>query len=400
MLETLKRNIIYGTTYMAVEHLGSNTDAEIHCVTVQLKKGELEIRDSETLNNIEDFKQFANTPKHIHLVINNDQVLTRTIVSSSSNILSLVNEAFQGITLDDFYYDAIQLENQSLISICRKSYIDELIGLYDAIGIKVTSWSLGITPMAFYEGILSGDFALPAQDRSLLYVDGLLTSIDDPLETASNSYTIEGDEVPAKYLNALGAIFGLFRSNDRVKSNSDEAIAIEKDNFKQHRLYALGLPLAVGILLVIFLANFFMYNHYFTKVEELEAIGNTNLVQRDLLLRKDSLVDKKQRLFEDVIASSSSSSSYFLDKVAQQMPTSILLDRLVYHPLEKKMKPNKPLQVATNTIEIAGATRETNDLSIWIKHIENLDFVKNVSIKQLDQKRSLSNFNITLSIGK
>ena len=254
--------------------------------------------------------------------------------------------------------------------------------------------------MENYEGILTKPTSFISEDYSFAYDQDTLISVSPATENyAPSNYRIQDIQVHSDYLNTLGIILENFGIDTRVTSNAEDAISEKQQHYTQHRIYALGLPIAIGSLLLIFLVNFFVYNHYFTKVEDLEVLGNTNTLQRKLLLKKDSIVDQKQRLFEDVIASSSSSSSYFIDEIIGLMPNTLLLDRLTYHPLLKKMRKGKPLAILPNSIEIQGSTAINNDLSQWINALEKKEFVKEVSIKDLDKKGRFTNFNLTIVLG-
>ena len=99
-----------------------------------------------------------------------------------------------------------------------------------------------------------------------------------------------------------------------------------------------------------------------------------------------------------MIASASSSASYFIDEIIQEMPETILLEGLQYHPLEKKIRKNKVVEVKENTIVITGESSENADLSSWISSLENLEFIDSVSIENLEEKGKNIRFSIALLI--
>jgi len=380
MLDTLARNIIYGKTYCAFEHIGNKEQANIRLLVARYVKSEIDIAYTTEVTAINQIKNQNHIPKHSRLIINNEQVLSKKV--EQSNTLSdtvLLNEAFPSIDAQDFYYEIVRLSNKAFVWICRKSYLQDLLAQYEEGGIHITGWRLGVSAMKNFEGLINDGTHFTAGSFSFAYAKGTLTDIAPSLEeNTTSNYRIQDLEVEGTFLNTLGIIL---------------------ENFGVDRLYALGLPLAIGTLLVIFLVNFFVFNHYFTKVDQLEAIGNSNSVQRQLLLKKDSIVDQKQRLFEDVIASSSSSSSYYIDEIVSTMPNSILLNNLSYHPLLKKIKKNKPLSMETNTIEIKGSTSVNRDLSNWISELEKVVFIEEVSIKNLDKNGRQTEFNLTITLG-
>lgn len=400
MLDTLTRNIIYGSSYTAIEHIGTKKDAAIRVLQTSYKKNELNITEAHQIESIKSIGDIDPKIKHAILIINNEQLLEKKVpLSSTASDKGLLNQAFPNIDLGNFYYEIVRLENTAIVCICRKSYVESLIKDYEEIGVFITKWHLGITSISYLGPSIETSTTLSTEGYDCIYEEGRLKSVS-PSEIDDNqteAYYIQGLEISRKSVNALGAVVSSFqREETQVSSNALEAIAEKQTYFKQHRTFTLGLPIAIGALLVIFLINFLFYNHYFTKVENLESIGNTNVLQKQLLLTKDSIVAQKQKRFEDVIASSASASSYFIDRIAEKTPSTILLDQLTYHPLLKKAKPNKPILFKEKTIIINGSTPKNEDLSAWISELEGLDFIQEVSIKNLEKEGRSTDFSLTV----
>ena len=402
MLDTLTRNIIYGTTYCALEHLGSKEHSSVRVLLTNYKKGEVSILYNEEVASITEINHKKQLPRHAQLIVNNEQVLSKEVlVSSGSNDSSLLYEAFPGLNTKDFYYEVIPLKDTALVFICRKKYVADLIEQYEQLGIIIRNWRLGVSIMKHFEVFLEDLKTLRTNSLAFDYREGLLESITPSEEgNRSEAYHIQDMEVDSRYLNTLGIVLENFSvDSNAITTDATDQIQAQERLYKQYRFYSIGLPVAIGTLLLIFLVNFFIYNHYFTQVENMEVLGNTNSIQRKLLQKKDSVVDQKQQLFEDVIASSSSSSSYIVDQLIAEMPSTILLERLTYQPLSKSIKQNKPLAIRTNLVEVAGTTSQNADLSQWISAIEALEFVQGVSIKDLDKGGRLTNFKLTLNLG-
>lgn len=403
MFDTLLRNIIYGTTYYALEHIGANQDACINILIAKKNKGELTVVDKTKVSEVEEVREYSRKLKNAHLIINNNQVLQKTIenIQTLSEVV-LVNQAFPNIDLNAFYYQIIRAREKAYVYICRKEYIDTLIQKYEDQAIYITQWSIGNTPIVALLPLLKKESIIQTPQSAIFLDNGEIRSIDR-IETGNYQneyYDVDGIKVEGSHINALGAIIATLGGvgKDIVSTNFEEKEVGQQSYFKQHRLFAIGLPVAVGILLLIFLVNFLFYNHYYTKVNYLNEIGGSNVLQKELLIKKDSIVDQKQKLFEDVIASASSSSSYFIDRVIGEMPSTILLDQLQYHPLLKKPRKNKPIVVQENTLVIRGETTVNNDLSEWISTLEELDFIESVSIGNLEKKGKNTAFSIEILI--
>ncbi len=403
MLDSLTRNIIYGKTYCSLEHIGSDIDLTITILNCKKQKGELTVVDKETVSTIESVKEFDSKLKYAHLIINNNQVLQKA--TENRNNLSdiiLINQTFPSIVLDDFYYEILRSKEKAYVYICRKAYINTLIKNYEEHSIFITQWSLGNTPVSSLLPFLKQETSLKTSTDTLALEDGEIVAIY-PTEVGSyqnDYYDIEGIKIEGSYINTLGGILTLLAGTDedRISTNFEEQQEQQQSTFTQNRLFAIGLPLAVGVLFALFLVNFLFYSYYYDEVAVLQEIGSTNILQKKLLVRKDSIVDQKQKRFEDVIASASSSASYFIDEIAKGMPDTILLEGLQYQPIEKRIRNNKAVQVKENTIIITGETAVNSDLSSWISSLETLEFSESVSINNLEKKANNIRFSIEFLI--
>ncbi len=402
MIATLSRNIIYGKTYAAIEHLGTDATSKIHILIAKKNKGELTIADQSTLSNAEEINEYAFKPRHAHLLINNNQVVQKEIpITSQLPKEALVNQAFPNIDMKAFYYEVYYTETKAYVFICRKIYIDALIQTYETYKVYITGWSLGITSvthmLSFIDEstIVTSTHTLQVEDNKWIGVTPI-----EKQKQGINYYSIEGIKVESTYINTLGAAFASMINSDAVTvTNSYDAQKEKQSYYTQNQIFRLGIPVALGILLCVVLINFILYSHYFNQVASLGAIGDANTAQKTLLVKKDSIVSQKQKLFEDVIESASSSSSFYIDRVIDMMPATILLDELQYHPLLKKVIKSKPLAVQENTIVIIGKTTKNSDMSEWISEIEGIDFIEEVSIKSLEKKGAYTHFSVEISIG-
>ncbi|MFC4636465.1 hypothetical protein ACFO3O_21340 [Dokdonia ponticola] len=403
MLDTLSRNIIYGNTYCSLEHTGTDTHGKIIILICKQQKGELKLISKESVSSIEGVKEFQPKLRYAHLVINNNQVLQKTI--ETINTLSdtvLLNQTFPNIDLEAFYHEIIRSKEKAYVYICRKSYIDSLHKEYESQSIFITHWSLGSTPLVSLLPFLKRESQIQSPTTTLKLKEGEITSIDRMASEnyPNETYDVTGLQIDGEYINGLGSIIKTIAGVDEkyVSNNFETKEKEQQSYFKQHRLFTIGLPLAIGVLFTIFLVNFLFYSYYYDEVAVLQEIGSTNTLQKKLLVKKDSIVDQKQKLFEDVIASASSSASYCIDEIIQEMPETILLEGLQYHPLQKKIRKNKIVEIEENTIVITGETSENADLSSWISSLENLEFTDSVSIDNLEEKGKNIRFSIALLI--
>ncbi|EAQ39507.1 hypothetical protein MED134_08451 [Dokdonia sp. MED134] len=401
MLNMLPQNIIYGRTHYAFEHIGAADDLSILILQVTERKGELNITQTVSIGAISEIKEHFSKVKSGHLLINNSQVLHKTVLSNTGDVdIQLLNRAFSNIDLDVFYYEIIRGVDKAFVFICRKQYVKDLLQEYLNEDIFITTWSLGVSSINSVVSILDGDGEITTISSTVIYSNGYIEKIDFKHQNqgGQSSYQIDELKVQGDRINALGGILRTFGGVDesRYFSNNKDDQEVSNTLFKQQRLYDIGLPIALIILLLVFFINFLFYNHYYQEVSVLGEVSESNSLQKELLIKKDAIVDQKQKLFEDVIESSSSSSSFYIDQVIQEMPETISLDRLQYHPLIKKIREGKSISLEKDIILISGISKVNRDISYWISVIENKDFVNKVFIKNLVNKGSNTLFTLEL----
>ena len=401
MLDTLSRNITYGRTYCAIEHTGTVDNARIWLMHARLRKGEIVPKETVQLDSQEDIQTHIKGQQHAHLIVNNYQVLFKAVsLSGASGDETLVNLAFPNITLESFYYEIIRQDTQVFVFICRKAYINELIARYEQLKVCITSWSLGVTVTLPLLPFLQQEPPVYSSGYTLTHKVGVLEHLEQSIPSVIlPTYTIEDIHIKANHLNALGGIMAsVEQESTAILTNATPDQQQHRSLYKQHRFFNLGLPVAIGLLLLIFLVSFLFYNHYYQGVEKLNSIAEANSIQKQRLLKKDSLVSQKQKLFEDVIESASSSSSYFIDQMISVLPESILLDKLSYNPLLRKIREKKPVLFQTGTILVGGNTKNNAAISQWIGELEQLDFVENVSIHNLENPSATTAFELEVKL--
>lgn len=136
----------------------------------------------------------------------------------------------------------------------------------------------------------------------------------------------------------------------------------------------------VYVLLGILLVNFFFFNHYYKKSVETNAdvLAGKEMAQQ-IKQTKERLKDKESKL-KNSTNLFDSKSSFLINELVKNMPNSILLSELTYHPLEKKVKEDEPLVFKSDVILISGKTVNVKELTNWFEAIEENKWVKSTAI--------------------
>lgn len=130
MLATLKAYLQFGNRFCGIEHTSKNGQEKLYVTLLKKTKKEVDIENSFDATTIEDLAEKLPKNQHTVLIINNQHVLTKTVKSNQTEELKLVYKAFPNIKLEDFYYEVLVQKSIYSVSICRKTYIEELIRNY------------------------------------------------------------------------------------------------------------------------------------------------------------------------------------------------------------------------------------------------------------------------------
>ena len=398
MLERFKTYLLYGSFFSSVEHSLKDHQAIIYGTVLKKSKKEVDAKRYFSLKTIEEIPPNLPGSRHIHLVINNDQVLTKTIKSEGVDTLSLVNKAFPNIGISEFYYQFIDQGHTSFISICRKKYIDDLIKAYDGHGIRVISFSLGnmgltrIVPYIEDSQILTSNTCIRIQNKRI-------EAMDDIQPQKEVCYHINGLKVSNSHLLSFSGALSYLVGNPNSNANYGDKTNALFDDYKQIRFFNQFLKSGLVLILVMLLINFMCYNFYFNQVRTLDQTSQLNqTAKRDITVLSES-VNKAKKTTDDLLNSSTSRSSFYMNALVNSLPPSILLSEINYQPLARNVKPDKPIEISQNTMIISGESSNKSQYSQWITSLEDMNWIHQVTIEAYNDSKSVySNFSIKISM--
>ena len=128
----------YGTQYSAIEHAEQDS---YNYLRLAKKKQELVVSARKKATSFQEFLPQLKGLKHVFLIVNDEQVLSKNIEGNEKDSLSVARTAFPNITLSDFYFQVYTTAYNSFISIVRKEYVAKIIKSYENAGISVINCS-------------------------------------------------------------------------------------------------------------------------------------------------------------------------------------------------------------------------------------------------------------------
>ncbi|CAL2079828.1 PilN domain-containing protein [Tenacibaculum sp. 190524A02b] len=391
----LKERLLYGNTYCSVEHTITENGKEVFYVLLLTKKNkELVIKETADFYNQEEVINFLkeNKQQHIVLVINNQQVLTKTVESVEESF-KVLQRAYSNLNLKDFYSQIKTASNKSFVTLARKSYVDEVINSYQIKGITPLDFSLGNLSLFSLTGVFSNKESIYTSNAKVYLENNQLISIATK-QFSEENYLVNGLTLKNNKLLTLGAIVDLYLSKQVYQGK--ERI----DEFVSKTIFTKGFKVALIAFFVALLFNFIAFNSYYSKVQKLSDQLDLYRDNKEKLTSIQETVLEKKKFLQEIQNYSSTSYAKYIDQISNFVPASILLTEFNFQPFKATIKEGKEISNQLHQINIKGVLKKENEFSNWIDAIEKIDWVKEVSKLAIDndKKNRFSKFNITITI--
>ena len=397
MLNKLLKHIKYGSLYGAVEYQKSDNGEKLALFLLKKKRNEFMKETQKQLNSFDELIKNLNKEQHLYIIINNNQVLSKSI-TKELDFNKAVQIAFPALKLNDFYYEIIQLETSTYVSICRKEYINRLLASFKNKHIHIIGFSLGNSAITALHSIINfSNFS--TSNATIATSENKLVSIDSKIELEEIFYNINGIDISTNYILALAGIIKYYTNQHTTSSNFVEDNLLISKTFSQKKLVNTGLKFGLGLLFILLLINFFLLDYYTNKIAVLNEKTQINQASKEKinLLRKD--LEIKKKLVDAIVQSTNSKTSLYFDQIGAYIPTSILLSSIEYQPVVKNVEENKKIELNQNVIVIKGTSLNGDNFSNLIKNIENLNWIKSVEIVDYGTgKKMITIFELKLSL--
>ncbi|MCB0448443.1 MAG: hypothetical protein KDD03_13230, partial [Gelidibacter sp.] len=143
MLQDIRTYLLFGSQYCGIEHASQNGAIHLYATLLKKKKKEVDVDRSIEANTIAELANHLPKNTGAFLVVNDENVITKRIESEHREPLKLVQTAFPNLNLNDFIYETLHQKTVHFVSICRRTYIEQLIKDYKKNKISILNVSLG-----------------------------------------------------------------------------------------------------------------------------------------------------------------------------------------------------------------------------------------------------------------
>lgn len=398
MREGLATYLKFGNRYYGVEQTEVNGEEVLHAIILKKKKNELDIENSLETKSLEDLSSHIPKGKALSLTINTKSVLTKQVKGKVSESQRLVQLAFPSIKVEDFFYETLSHGENHFVSICRKSQVKDLLRAYSSKGLNVIDFTLGNLVCASLIPFAAGK-NLKSSNANITVEENGITDIAPGNVTSESSYDINGLEIKSTQLLSFAVALNSIVKNQTTQSSFGEVKKELGTAFNQKRFSSQFPKIGLGALFLVLLVNFLFFNHYYNEVNTLKETAQVLEASKAKMVGLDEKVQKTEKMVSDVLKSSSSKSSFYVNEIIESLPDHILLAEFNYQPLARKIKEGKSIENQEDTILISGQTSKQILFSDWISQLEAIPWIKSVNILNFEDVGSgASKFAIKLNL--
>ncbi len=211
-------------------------------------------------------------------------------------------------------------------------------------------------------------------------------------------YELQGMKLESELIVTFSGFFSRFILKDENIESS--LISNSKSEFKNYTRFRIGKIILLAASFSILLINFFVFEHYFKKSNQLQSQLS---VYSQTLKKKDDLQESLRRKEESIKTLGLKNNikfSYVADRILKDMPSSIKLNLFDIQPKVKTRK--RELLFGERKILIKGSSHNTGLLNQWIKRIKLNEWVKECSLSDYtyDEYKHLATFQLNIELSQ
>jgi hypothetical protein len=311
---------------------------------------------------------------------------------------------------EDFYFEGIPVsETSSIVTIMRRSVIDETLEKIKAKGIFITELHLG--PLVI--GTLSSVLIESSDTKEIEFRNYRLILGRDGLLEVQNKSSVPGPESQVlareesgefkddKILLMAGTCSYFSGWANAVGKSFCSPVAESGEEFAEKKKFGFYAMAMVVFFLCTLLLNFFVFQHYHNRQQELESqIGWQENALKSYEELKTGMTEKMNFAMESGILSPDNL-AWMGDQLASTVPAEIKLTRMNVFPLEKKMENgDEHTSFNKHIISVRGQTASGSAINAWIKEIKQKEFVGEVLLTNYkqDDENLKGQFNLEIRL--
>lgn len=398
------QNIVKGNTAAGVEvDMLPEGGFRMNYVLLKKKKGNLNIvfSGSEVID-LDALKTSINSEVPLCIAITGKGIISKkTTLSENENENSLLHKALPNAAPEDFYLQKTEIaNNQAIISVIRKSIIDDLLSQFKNAGFFVVDVSFGplaLTAIIPLINISNGERV--NLNGHILQINN--SEINDYVYEKKQETTqveIGGERMNERCAIAFASGFGYFISKEDTITVPE--VTAQKNEFKHKRIFQTAGWALLVFFFSLLLLNFFLFSHYNSRAAELKVKVDKNKDDLASIATLQNELKLKQKLLDRLGVMESSKISLYADRIASGLPKEIRLTEMFIHPVDKNVNAGKKeLDFVPKIINISGQCKQSSELNDWVKVLKENDWIKSVNVLNYTQENPNESGVFQIQIG-
>lgn len=368
---TIKQRLVGPRQAFGVDITLKQDGNEFHLVELSRKKDSITITKEASYHSFDELLSTVEKGALIGIRLSGKGVLSKKFDSAIPET-QLLSQLLPNAKPDDFYVQTNEHNSKTNASIIRKELLIEWVEKFEQY---------------FLVTIELGNESQEVLEQYINYS-----------ETEDQEITIGDQKLNKESLPAFSAAF-------KAILNIDEATLTltttshQHDEYFQKRIFQLAGVTTLGLSLIILLANFILFQNYRTANAEVSqeaakymSINATKDSLRTVIDQREDFLAKTGWLSDNIISKQ-------LDAIASIMPSELLLNSMVFNPLDEKLtREFRKNQFTTGVIHIAGETSNTVALNQWVSDINKMKTVTKTDIikYEYDSRNRVGLFKIAV----
>lgn len=391
MLKSQVENIILGNQFLGIEIFSENNAEKVNCIIVKKKNGNLTTSESLKFSTINDISidGFKNLP--VVITIYTDKVLIKQSELTEKNDFVLVKKTFSNLNLDEFYFDVWKLENKAIISIARRTYVDEIVKtLQESHHIKVTSVAIGLSNIKHLVSFIAEENIL--LNSKTFNKDSNTIGVNDKI--ISKIYSIGGINIINDHLISFSSIINFI--SKKQNGSVDELNTFLNNIFFQYTFFKKYLKFFIFFILGILAINFFFFNRYYNKFNEISILNSNEIENKDKIEHLRKLTIDKENIVSELSLSNKQKVSFILNEIAKSVPNTIILNEFNFQPFLKKGNIEALTKYSEKNILLSGISTNNIQFTTWIEKMSTMKTINEVVILKFEKEDINTLFKINI----
>lgn len=355
----------------------------------------------EHISNISEIKDLIPKDQLVSISITGRGILLKKIERINNNT-QIIKQVFPNAKPDNFYIQQYPIgEDHVIVGITRKELVDDLLQQLEEKSIHPVEVTLGPMGMSNLIHLLdTNETSLKLGKHIFSLINHSVTDYTFLENESPSTIQIANENISTDLLPAFSVAFNQFIPQS-VTDHSIPKINIAYKEWKAKQQFKVVGISAMLFFFTILLINYFAFDYLNKTNNELQisTFQYRDQLKQIKMLQKE--VEQKHTFLSQAGWLEPSRASFYIDQLAASIPRSIKLEALNVYPVKKKKEGlEEILSFNSKDIILNGICNASGELNDWIKELNNMPWVKKVTVESYNQQpgNRSANFRIMISI--